>query len=167
MAWLLLAGIGMTGLCVLLTTIPQGATSKPAWLVHLVGWTGTVFFGACLLVGVVRLFRRRPALVIDRQGFVDLSSLGSVGRVTWLEVRGFRLTRIKTTRFVVVDVVDPRHFIDRGNFLLRLVRSGNMRVVGSPLAFSSATLDIGFDELVSTLERFHGQATGRPANTRA
>ncbi len=157
---LMALGIGMTALGVWLTTSP-GIGGKPAWYIHGVGWVSTGLFGFATLMGFAQLFRRRPALIIDRLGIIDQQGWFSVGRVHWLEIRGFRIVAMKRQKFLVVDLHNPRQYIDQGNALVRLIRGGNARLVGSPIALGSSTLDISFDELVRTVARFSSNVQNR------
>jgi hypothetical protein len=158
---LIALGIGMSALGVWLAMMPQSMTQKPIWFVHAVGVVAATFFGLCVLMGIARLFRRGPALILDRQGMLDQSGGAAVGRLSWLEVRGLRIAAVRRTKFLVVDLHNPRQYLDHGNAWQRLLRSGNQRTVGSPVALSSATLDVAFDELVATVDRLYSRAAGR------
>ena len=139
--------------------LPAGSTEY----IHGVGWLGAVFFGLCTLIGVTQLFRSGPALIIDRLGIVDQTSWTSPGRIHWLEIRGFRVVTIRETKFLMVHLHNPRQYIDQGNVLRRFLRASRARMFGSPIALSSATLDIGFDDLVRTMSQFFDQATSTRA----
>jgi hypothetical protein len=158
---LIAGGSGMAALGVWLAGMPQSMTQKPIWYVHAVGVIAALFFGLCTLIGIARLFRRGPALILDRQGMLDQSGGAAVGRLSWLEVRSLRVVAVRRTKFLVVDVHNPRQYLDDGNAWQRLLRSGNQRTVGSPIALSSSTLDIDFDELARSVEHFYTRSAGQ------
>jgi hypothetical protein len=45
-----------------------------AVLIILIGIVAVMFFGACLLFGLYRLFSRKPGLILRKEGFEDYSS---------------------------------------------------------------------------------------------
>jgi hypothetical protein len=67
-------------------------------------------------------------------------------------------------RYLVVDVYDPRQFVDRGNVLLRMMWAMNGWLVGSPIALSSIALETNFSQMARVVGEFFEQAraAGRP-----
>jgi hypothetical protein len=134
------------------------------WLVQGMG----IVWVACLVVVVfllvARLFDRRPALVLDRQGLIDRTSLTGVGRIDWTMVRGIRTVRMLMFRYLVVDVYDPRQFVGLGNVLLRMMWAMNRWLVGSPIALSSIVLETNFSQMARVVGEFFEQSrsAGRP-----
>ncbi|MES2789705.1 MAG: STM3941 family protein [Planctomycetota bacterium] len=110
------------------------------------------FFGLCGLCSCLKLFDRRPGLIIDREGLVDNSSGIAAGRIPWNEITGIRLSCIERQEFLTIDTVDPQKYIRRGTFFHRMLNVGNNALVGGPINISSHSLDISLCELCRILE---------------
>jgi hypothetical protein len=134
------------------------------WFVQAVGIICVASLGVAVFLIVAQLFDRRPALVLDRQGLIDCASYSGVRRIDWTMVRGIRTVRMLMFRYLVVDVYDPRQFVDRGNVLMRMLWATNAWLVGSPIALSSIALDTNFDQMARVVGEFFEQAkaAGKP-----
>jgi hypothetical protein len=143
---------------------PDGFRRHSPGFVQTVGIIGALVFGVLSLLAIARLFDRRPGLVVDRQGLIDRTTHLGVGRINWTEVRDLRIVKMRMNKFLVIDVHDPDRFLDRGNVLQRLLRAGNLRAQGSPIALSSNLLEIGFDRMTHVVRCFFDQAkdNGKP-----
>jgi len=118
------------------------------------------FFGTCGAYAVAKLFDRSPAVILDREGIIDNSSAGAVGRIRWDEISDLRVSTIGTQRFLTIDVVDVRRFAGRGGVVRRLLNAGNVRLVGSAINIPTLTLAVSMDELFRQVEIFYA-AYGR------
>lgn len=113
-----------------------------------VGLLGIVFFGFMGLIGVRKLFDNQPGLIIDREGIHDNSSAISAGLVDWKDITGFRRLKIRSTKFIMVDVADPEKYIARAkNGIAKKAMQANDKLYGSPLAITSGALQYDFDRL--------------------
>ena len=139
---------------------PDGSRRHSPWFLQTVGIMGALVFGALSGLTIAQLFGRKPGLVVDRQGLIDHTTHLGVGRIDWAEVRGLRTVKIRMNKFLVIDVHDPARFVDRGNVAQRILRAGNLRVQGSPVALSSILLEAGFDRMTDVVRRFFDQAKG-------
>lgn len=104
-----------------------------------------------------KLFDKRPGLVLSAGGIVDNSSGVAAGLIPWSDIEGFNVAEIRGTKFIVVLVKDPEKYLQRGNAMQRALHSANARMVGSPVSFSTGTLDMPFAELWELLERYRAK----------
>jgi hypothetical protein len=58
---------------------------------------------------------------------------------------------------LVIRVMSPEAYIERGNPLKRSLNRMNFKLCGSPLAISATTLKINFDELVRLCSAYHAR----------
>jgi hypothetical protein len=132
----------------------------PAWLesqrrfnnptlVHAIGVTAVVFFGLCGVVGVRKLFDSKPGLVLSSAGMLDRSSAASERLIPWRDIERFDTYELHKQKFLVVKLVAPEKYVASGGALMQALNRANMKMVGSPIAISSNTLKISFDELVT------------------
>lgn len=130
--------------------------SNPTW-VHSIGGAGVVLSALGLIYGVVKLFDRRPGLVLSPQGITDHSSAVAAGLIPWSDVTGFSIFQVHRTRLMIILVRNPEDYARRGGALKRAVHRTNIRMVGSPLSISSNVLKIDFDRLHQQLESWRAR----------
>lgn len=148
---LTIGGFAFAAVCVWLWTIADDQVRRDPTFVRVIAVVGAFFFGLCGIFGAVKMFDRKPGMIIDYQGIVDNSSMVSAGRVPWEDILGFRVTSTAGQRFLTIDLADPQRYASRGNFLQRRLNASNVKLVGSPLNISSNTLKIDLDKLSQIL----------------
>lgn len=126
----------------------------PPAAVHVIGGAGLLFFGACAVYGVRKLFDRKPGLILNAAGLVDNSSGVAAGFIPWSEIRGVAPLFLGRQRMVALHVSDPQKYLGRGNALKRAFVRGNVSLCGTPIVISPTVLAISFDDLLRTLESF-------------
>ena len=131
-----------------------------AALVHAIGLVGVLFFGACGLFGLKKLFDAKPGLVFSRSGFLDNASGVSAGFIPWSEVIGFEILEIHRQKMLVVRVKDPEQYVERGSSFKRALNRMNHRMCGSPIVISANTLKTSFSDLVSTFSQYRERMGG-------
>lgn len=109
------------------------------------------FFSLCAIYYCIKLFDRRPGLIVDTQGIVDNSSGVAVGRIPWGEIVGLKVCQYGRSRFLTIVVSNPDDYLGRSAFLPRMLNSMNTRLTGSPINIPSTTLALKFEDLVGIL----------------
>jgi hypothetical protein len=79
------------------------------------GYVGLIFFGLCGLYIFYKLFDTKPGLVIDDNGILDNSSAASGHIIKWDRIVGLRIGQVKSTKFILIDLVDPEQFLNEMN----------------------------------------------------
>jgi len=72
---LLLVGMGFVALGLWFTISPStfvdtGYRNRPKLEIEAVGYASIIFFGACAIVGLFKLFDGRPGLIINNEGII-------------------------------------------------------------------------------------------------
>jgi hypothetical protein len=134
----------------------------PAWMIHALGAVAALFFGACAVYAIAKAFDRKPGLVLGTEGLVDNSSAVAAGFIPWSDVTGVEIFRSGTQKMLVIRVADPEKYIARGNPLKRALNRANTGMVGSPIAISSNTLRIPFNELRDEVASRFARHAGAP-----
>ncbi len=114
-----------------------------------------LFFGACAVVAGLKLFDGRPGLVIDQAGIVDHSSAVAVGRIDWSDVTELVINKVSGQRMLTVMVANHQKYLSRGSWWQRPLQMANVRITGSPVNISAASLAIHLDDLVQLLNEAH------------
>lgn len=123
-------------------------------LVYGIGIVAIVFFGACGVVAVRKLFDSAPGLVLNRQGFTDNSSGISVGFVPWSEVSRIEEHQIQKQKLISIIIDSPEKYMNLGNVVQRKARQANLKICGTPVSISSKTLKIKHGELRAVIEEY-------------
>jgi hypothetical protein len=129
-------------------------------LVYGIGWIGIVFFGFCWLYGINKLFDRKPGLIFSSIGITDNSSGVSAGLIPWNEIAGFSIYEIHRQKMLVVLLKNPDKYIEQGSVFKRTLNRTNYKMSGSPVAITSNSLKINFEELVNVSNQYftkHGK----------
>ena len=116
--------------------------------VHGVGIVAALFFGLCGLVGIKKLFDKKPGLVFNNHGIISNSSGVSAGLIPWSEISGFDIYEVHKQKMLVILLKNPDKYIEMGNTLKRNLNKVNFKLCGSPIAITSNALQINFDELL-------------------
>ncbi len=137
-------------------SLAGGRRFASPWMLQGLGAVTVLFFGGCAVYGMVKMFDRRPGLVLGPTGLVDNSSGVAAGFIPWSDLRGAHVLEISGQKLLVVLVADPQKYVGRGNPLKRALNRANVKMCGSPIVISSNALRIPFHEL-------HAELTSRLA----
>lgn len=121
---------------------------------HGVGLVAALFFGACGLLGIKKLFDGKPGLIFSSSGFIDNASGVSAGFVPWSEVVGLEILEIHKQKMLVVRVNNPQKYVERGSVFNRALNRANHKMCGSPIVISANALKTSFPDLVSTFSQY-------------
>ena len=117
------------------------------------GIASILFFGACLIYAIKKMFDTKAGLVIDENGINDNSSGASVGLINWEDISGISTSEIRLTKFILIETTNPGKYINRAkNSISKLAMKFNNKKYGTPLAISSNSLEIEHHELLDKLE---------------
>ncbi|MGQ3302014.1 STM3941 family protein [Reyranella sp.] len=119
---------------------------------------GVFFF---LLLGWAHLRTlsgKEPGLVINRQGFLFRPTGLAFGWVDWADVSEIREGLGRGGAFLSIRLRDPQKYIARGNGLQRLAKSINWRLAGSPVTFTSGSLQADPAELLRVIRLYFSEA---------
>lgn len=114
----------------------------------LMGVAGMIFF-------TLKMFDKKPGLIIDSKGITDNASGVSAGFIPWEDIRHIYTTQVMSEKFVMIGVSNPEKYIDRQTkFLKRKAMNYNYKAYGSPISLTVSTLKINHDSLLLTLNEF-------------
>jgi hypothetical protein len=124
-------------------------------IVHGAGIAGMVFAGLGVIIGIRKLFDKKPGLVLNSAGIIDNSSGLSAGFIPWSDITGGEIYQIRRKKMLMIKVRNPEEFIRRGNVLRQALVRMNSKMSGSPIAITSSTLKIKFPELLARFQQYH------------
>lgn len=118
------------------------------FLMYGIGVIVILFFGFCGVVGIRKLFDKKPGLILNAAGIHDNSSGIAAGFVPWSEITGFSIFEMQNQKTLVINVIEPQRYIMAGGAFKRMLNKMNYKMCGSPVVISANSLKVGFDELL-------------------
>ena len=120
--------------------------------VHGVGLASILFFGLAGVIGIRKLFDSAPGLIIDDQGITENTSVFSAGFIPWSDISGLEVKQIQNQRILYLLLKDPEKFIATCAPVKRVILKAAKGFAASPVAITSSSLKISFDDLVSAID---------------
>lgn len=117
-------------------------------LMYGIGVIVILFFGFCGVVGIRKLFDKKPGLILNAAGIHDNSSGIAAGFVPWSEITGFSIFEMQNQKTLVINAIEPQRYIMAGGAFKRMLNKMNYKMCGSPVVISVNSLKVGFDELL-------------------
>ncbi|MGH1385481.1 STM3941 family protein [Kordia sp.] len=128
------------GFCFYFEVIPNNGNFNETFI-KIVGIASILFFGLTLLIGINRLIKTKPGLIINEKGIIDNSTATSVGFIPWKDITSINPIKVLSTSFLIVHVKNPESYISKGkNALIKKSLQYNLKNHGSPIAIGSTTL---------------------------
>ncbi len=154
--FLLLGGAMFVALSVWLWTIADTQNHYPAIYVQVVAVLGFCFFGLILFVAPKKLFDQRPGLIISDEGIQDNTSASTGRFIPWMNITGFDIMKVKSTRILLIRINNADEVISRESGWKQKIMRFSMNTYGTPVSIGSGTLKCNFDELLKMMnERFN------------
>jgi hypothetical protein len=125
----------------MITTAESHDRYDPVFI-KVVGVIGIVFFGLGALYIFYKLFDTKPALIIDNDGIFNNTSATSDGHmIPWREIKGIRIVKVRSTKFILVDIEKPEVFIKNFGGITNKLMSANNRMYGTPVSIACSFLE--------------------------
>jgi hypothetical protein len=116
-----------------------------------VGLFNLIFFSLAWIYIPIKLFDKKPGLVIDENGIYDNSSAVSVGLILWNDIDSIKLVyaieKRKSSRFLLINVHNPEEYFDRSNRFKKMLLNLNTKLYGTPLTIGLAGLKYNRERL--------------------
>ena len=124
-------------------------------MIRIAGIASVVFFGLCGVFLTIKLFDKKPGLIIDEIGIMDNSSGVSAGLINWGDIQDIKTIVVARQKIIQIIVTNPDDYIDRqNNRFKRRVMKLNQKQYETPLQISTNGLKIKFDILNDMLVKF-------------
>ena len=124
------------------------------------GVLSILFFGFCGVVAVRKMFDKKPGLVLNSSGVFDNASGASARLIPWPDVVGYEVIEIQGQKMLIIQVGDPRKYIDRGGPMRRALNRASYKMGGGTISIPSNTLKIDFPELVALFDQYRRKYGG-------
>lgn len=121
-----------------------------AYLIRIVGLVGMVFFGACLVAGLIRLMRHRDSVVSIQPELIRIPGLPDL---PWSEISDIKVVPIQRERMVVLflESAGARRIDATSGYAKRRLHRFNRYVYGAPAVPLPGMLAADPDKLAAWL----------------
>lgn len=110
----------------------------------------TTFFGLIMISALLKIIGPKDAIILDDRGITDNTRLTLQRFIPWDAVKRLRNHK----GLLIVELIDPIEYANRGNWLKRLINHLNHSVRGSPVVISDKALTGATSEIKETAERY-------------
>jgi len=125
---------------------------KQPGLIRAIGIPGLSLFGIIAVYLVVKLFDKKPGLIIDADGLIDNSSGTSVGRIEWADITEIKTSNIMSNKSILLMTDQPDKYIEKAkNRIAKRAMISNHKMSKSPLSIPVVALKINHDDLKQLL----------------
>lgn len=159
----LFAGVALTALFVAIIQFhEQWHLDAFYYYLSFVGAPGALI---ATLYWLVRVFQRKPLLVVNREGIIDTSSAVGVGLVRWDEIAQVTITQTKTKSgkltYLTIIPHDPKAIIARTSALTKL----NEWVEDGKIKIGQVMLPMKVEQLLPSIQSYYTAQVAPAATT--
>ncbi|PKB16550.1 STM3941 family protein [Flavobacterium sp. 5] len=124
---------------------------KSVEFIKAVGLFNLIFLSLAWIYLPIKLFDKKPGLILDENGIFDNSSAISVGLILWKDIDSIKLIYAvknrKSSRILLINVHNPEKYIDRSNRFKKMLLNLNNKLYGTPLTIGLSALKYNFERL--------------------
>jgi hypothetical protein len=121
--------------------------------IKIFGILGILFFGVTFGYGIIKLFARKPGLIINENGIIDNSNMSSIGLIEWKDIREIKTQDYQSTSFLLIFLYDNDKYLNNANRFKRRLLNANNKKYRTPFSIVANTLDCNFNELAMVLKQ--------------
>ena len=127
--------------------------------IQFIGILGLSFFGLALFMIIKKkIFDKHIGIEINEEGIIDNSSFVGVGLIKWEDIISIDKRNVQSTRFLLINVRNPQHYISNSSRFKSKLLNGNYKVYGTPISISANFINCTFTQLeeivLNNFERF-------------
>lgn len=106
------------------------------------------FFGLCGAFAAVRLFDRRPAIILTGEKLINNSAALQINEVLWSEMAYAEIIPSTNQRFLIIHLKDPETVLARQSTVVSKAQGANMSMYGSPILIAGSVLNASLEDLL-------------------
>lgn len=125
-------GLSLLGFLMVVTSLAvlMGGLVDGKFLLIIIGLIGSVFFGFCEFLLIKQVFKRKPIIILNSEGFFDYSNALSAKKflIPWESISKIEKTSMINQEFVSVYLKQPEEFLDKLSQFQRKAVQVNIRM---------------------------------------
>jgi hypothetical protein len=111
------------------------------------------FFGLCGMYGLLKLFDKKPGLIINDDGIFDNSSAFSGYLIKWRDITAIEIGQVRSTKFLLIFVKNPKYYLNQINKFKSFWIRRDEKEYGTPLSISTLSLKYNTDKLFEIIKK--------------
>jgi hypothetical protein len=107
-----------------------GSLAEGSFLFSMLGIIGLIFFGFCAFFLIKQVFKSKPIIILNSEGFYDYSSALSAKKllISWKDISKIEETSMLNQEFVSVYLKQPEEFLAKLSSFQRKAVQANIRM---------------------------------------
>ncbi|TXH20526.1 MAG: hypothetical protein E6Q95_05520 [Chitinophagaceae bacterium] len=148
---LLFAIVGM-----LMIAAPQYFThSEDTRLTKIIGYCCFVLFGLGTVLFGIKVFNKKPGLILNEDGIVDQTSAVSNGLIQWTDIKNVYAETVSDHPFIMIDVKNPQKYLEKQkNPIARRAMEINMQLYKTPIHINVNLLNTNAETLLQSIQKY-------------
>ena len=145
----------------LMIVTPQYFThSTDLRLTKIIGYCCFVFFGLGVALFAIKIFNKKPGLILNKDGITDQTSAIGIGLIQWSDIKNIYLEKVSEHPFIMIEVKNPQQYLQKQkNPIARRAMEINMQLYKTPLHINISLLNINAADLLDKVQtHFKNQA---------
>ncbi len=120
--------------------------------IKIIGLFGFLLFGLLTIVLIIKQYKNKINLIIDKFGILDNSNLVTTGLIGWNDIVEIKRTNLMSTQLILINVKNPEKYIEKAETKFqKFLKKSNIKIYGTPITISSSLLNCDFIKLEKTL----------------
>lgn len=131
--------------------------SDDPYVVVWIGYATIIFFGLCAVYLGMKLFDKKPGLILDEEGITDNSGgAASRQKILWRDVKEISIQQVMSEKFIMLKMKNPDfYYKNEKNPIKKRMMELNYRLYGTPVSISANGLKIGVEELYEKIQAYY------------
>ena len=126
---------------------PSMIVSPIIWSLTLIQTIGIIefaLFTVLFIYWLIKLFDKKPGLIIDDNGITDNTNALSIGLIEWTDIIDIKTYQIMSNKCLLIITAHPEKYLNMAKGKKQKMMELNMKFCGTPIAITSASLKYNF-----------------------
>ena len=138
---------------------PQYFThSEDTRLTKVIGYVCFILFGLGATLFAIKVFNKKPGLILNEDGIVDQTSAVANGLIQWVDIKNVYAEIVSDHPFIMIDVKNPQKYLEKQkNPIARRAMDINMQLYKTPLHINLSLLNTSAEALLQSIQKYNNK----------
>lgn len=127
-------------------------------MLGIIGIISCLFFSFCSIYLVIRIFVRKPSVIINEEGFTDNASAIGVGFLKWSEIKDFKIYDFMGQKLLGIELKEVEGSLQRVSKIKRRLLKMNLAFNCSMINIPQNTIDVPLEKVYEQMKDFSNSA---------